>query len=58
MFKYRSCAKINSYLNVLSSMPNGYHQIIPHFQLIDIYDDMEFIESNVDVLLTNVNLND
>ncbi len=58
MFKYRSCAKINSYLNVLSSMPNGYHQINTHFQLIDIFDDMEFIESNVDEFVTNVNLND
>ena len=58
MFKYRSCAKINSYLNVLSSMPNGYHQINTHFQLIDIFDDMEFIESDVDEFVTNANLND
>ena len=41
MFKYRSCGKINSFLNVLSEMSNGYHKINTHFQLIDIFDDIQ-----------------
>ena len=48
MFKYRSCGKINSFLNVLSEMSNGYHKINTHYQLIDIFDDIEFTENDVD----------
>lgn len=56
MFKYRSCGKINSFLNVLSKMPNGYHQINTHFQLIDIFDDIQFEENDVDKIETNTEL--
>ena len=39
MFRYKSCGKINSFLNVLRKLPNGYHQITTHYQLIDIFDE-------------------
>ena len=56
MFKYRSCGKINSFLNVLSEMPNGYHKINTHYQLIDIFDDIEFTENYVDKIESNAKL--
>ena len=56
MFKYRSCGKINSFLNVLSEMPNGYHKINTHYQLIDIFDDIEFTENDVDKIESNAKL--
>ena len=56
MFKYRSCGKINSFLNVLSEMSNGYHKINTHFQLIDIFDDIEFRENDVDKIESNAKL--
>ena len=45
-YKYRSYAKINSYLNVMSELDNGYHEILTHFQIIDLYDEVSFKESN------------
>ena len=39
-YKYRSYAKINSYLNVMSKLDNGYHEILTHFQIIDLYDEV------------------
>ncbi len=45
-YKYRSYAKINSYLNVMAKLDNGYHAINTHFQIIDLYDELEFIESD------------
>ena len=56
MYKYKSCGKINSFLNVLSKLPNGYHQISTHFQLIDIFDVLEYEESAVDKIEINTNL--
>ena len=56
MYKYKSCGKINSFLNVLSKLPNGYHQISTHFQLIDIFDVLEYEESAVDKIQINTNL--
>ena len=53
MYKYKSCGKINSFLNVLSKLPNGYHQISTHFQLIDIFDVLEYEESAVDKIEIN-----
>ena len=45
-YKYKSYAKINSYLNVMAKLDNGYHAINTHFQIIDLYDELEFIESD------------
>lgn len=52
-YKYRSYAKINSYLNVMTKLDNGYHEILTHFQIIDLYDEVSFKES--DDLLINSN---
>ena len=52
-YKYRSYAKINSYLNVMSKLDSGYHEILTHFQIIDLYDEVSFKES--DNLLINSN---
>ena len=53
MFRYKSCGKINSFLNVLRKLPNGYHQITTHYQLIDIFDEIEYEENPVDEIETN-----
>ncbi len=45
-YKYKSYAKINSYLNVMSKLDNGYHEILTHFQIIDLYDEVSFKESD------------
>ena len=45
-YKYRSYAKVNSHLNVMSKLDNGYHEINTHFQIIDLYDEIEFKESD------------
>ena len=56
MFRYKSCGKINSFLNVLRKLPNGYHQITTHYQLIDIFDEIEYEENPIDEIETNANL--
>ena len=56
MFRYKSCAKINSFLNVLRKLPSGYHQITTHYQLINIFDEIEYEENPVDEIETNANL--
>ena len=45
-YKYKSYAKINSYLNVMSKLDNGYHEILTHFQIIDLCDEVSFKESD------------
>ena len=45
-YRYRSYAKINSYLNVMSKLDNGYHEILTHYQIIDLYDEVSFKESD------------
>ena len=56
MFRYKSCGKINSFLNVLRKLPNGYHQITTHYQLMDIFDEIEYEENPIDEIETNANL--
>ena len=56
MFRYKSCGKINSFLNVMRKLPNGYHQITTHYQLIDIFDEIEYEENAVDEIETDANL--
>ena len=45
-YRYKSYAKINSYLNVMSKLNSGYHKINTHYQIIDLCDELEFEESN------------
>ena len=56
MFRYKSCGKINSFLNVLRKLQNSYHQITTHYQLIDIFDEIEYEENPIDEIETNANL--
>ena len=52
-YKYKSYAKINSYLNVMSKLDNGYHEILTHFQIIDLHDEILFKESDESVIDSN-----
>jgi 4-diphosphocytidyl-2-C-methyl-D-erythritol kinase len=44
----KSPAKLNLYLKIISKLPQNYHELSTRFQLIDIYDDLSFLntESN------------
>ena len=56
----KSPAKINLYLKILNKFTDGYHEIDTAFQLIDLFDEIEFINSknNVSVNSNLNNLND
>ncbi|MDA0949803.1 MAG: 4-(cytidine 5'-diphospho)-2-C-methyl-D-erythritol kinase, partial [Proteobacteria bacterium] len=41
----KSPAKLNLYLKIISKLPNNYHEIDSRFQLIDIYDDLSFLNT-------------
>ena len=45
LFRCKSPAKINTFLNVLSKRDDGYHDIYTHFELIDIFDEVDFVPS-------------
>ena len=38
----KSPAKINLFLKVVKKLPNGYHELDTAFQLIDVFDTIEF----------------
>ena len=38
----KSPAKINLFLKVVKKLPNGYHELNTAFQLIDVFDTIEF----------------
>ena len=52
----KSPAKINLYLKILNKFTDGYHEIDTAFQLIDLFDEIEFINSKNNVSV-NSNLN-
>ena len=58
MFKYKSCAKLNSYLNITGKLANGYHALNTHFQLIDLFDEIEFSKSKTFSLKSNTELSE
>ena len=39
---FKSPAKINLYLKILKRLNDGYHNINTSFQLIDLFDELEF----------------
>ncbi len=59
MIEVKSPAKINLYLNIISKLDNGYHEIESAFQIIDLCDVIKFypnsngirINSNEDIKL-------
>ena len=48
----QSPAKLNLYLKVIKKLSNGYHELDTSFQLIDIFDTLEFVNSDS----TNINV--
>ena len=56
MYKYNSCAKLNSYLNVTAKLDNGYHELSTHFQLIDLIDEIDFCENKDHAFFSNTEL--
>jgi len=58
MYKYKSCAKLNSYLNITGKLANGYHALSTHFQLIDLFDEIEFSKSKAFSLKSNTELSE
>ena len=55
----KSPAKINLYLKILNKFTDGYHEIDTAFQLIDLFDEIEFINSknNININSNSNNLN-
>ncbi len=56
MFKYKSCAKLNSYLNITAKLKNGYHELSTHFQLLDLFDEIKFTENETFSFDSNIKL--
>lgn len=46
MFNIKTPAKINTFLNIDSVREDGYHNILSHMQLIDLFDEISFVPSN------------
>ena len=46
MIEVKSPAKINLYLNIISKLDNGYHEIKSAFQIIDLCDVIKFYPSS------------
>ena len=46
MIEVKSPAKINLYLNIISKLDNGYHEIESAFQIIDLCDVIKFYPSS------------
>jgi len=49
----RAYAKINIGLHVLGKRPDGYHNIETIFRLIDLYDDLEFVQDDEGIAFTS-----
>ena len=55
MFKIRCPAKLNTYLNVLKTRDDGYHEISSNLQLINLFDEISFERSKEMNLICNEN---
>ena len=58
MIKEKAYAKINIYLKVLGKRPDGYHDIESLIVPINVYDELEFYDSNYDIIESNRNIKD
>lgn len=54
MIKLKSYAKINIYLKVLGKRTDGYHDLESLMVPIELYDELEFIDNDIDVIESNV----
>ena len=54
----KSPAKINLFLKVVKKLPNGYHELDTAFQLIDVFDIIEFqnISNKINVSCTDISI--
>ena len=51
--KVRAYAKINIGLHILGKRPDGYHNIETVFRLIDVYDELEFLQNDEGIVFTS-----
>ena len=51
--KVRAYAKINIGLHILGKRPDGYHNIETVFRLIDVYDELEFLQNDEGIVCTS-----
>lgn len=56
MIKLKAYAKINIYLKVLGKRADGYHDLESLMVPIDLYDELEFIDSDKDIIESNVDI--
>ena len=56
MIKLKAYAKINIYLKVLGTRTDGYHDLESLMVPIDLYDELEFIDSDKDIIESNVDI--
>lgn len=58
MIKEKAYAKINIYLHVLNKRDDGYHNLESLMVPIDLYDELEFIDSDYDLVVSNIDIPD
>ena len=56
MIKLKAYAKINIYLKVLGTRKDGYHDLESLMVPIDLYDELEFSDSDKDIIESNVDI--
>ena len=58
MIKEKAYAKINIYLKVLGKRSDGYHDLETLMVPINIYDELEFIDYDYDIIESSINIKD
>ena len=58
MIKEKAYAKINIYLKVLDTRSDGYHDLESLMVPIDLCDELEFMDSNEDIIISNIDIKD
>ena len=56
MIKLKAYAKINIYLKVLGKRNDGYHNLESLMVPIDLYDELEFIDNDKDIIESNIDI--
>lgn len=58
MIKEKAYAKINIYLKVLGKRNDGYHNLESLMVPIDLFDELEFMDSSKDEIISNIDIKD
>ena len=58
MIKEKAYAKINIYLKVLGKRADGYHDLETLMVPINIYDELEFVDYDYDIIESSINIKD